>query len=72
MRTGFEPYATALIAGAVRHENYGYIEREILKHVVLLGRKIDPRDGAQEFTNWDELTSIVIDFLGGSGPKNQL
>ncbi|WP_209508037.1 MULTISPECIES: flavodoxin domain-containing protein [unclassified Ruegeria] len=64
MRTGFEPNATALIAGAVRPENYGYFEREVLKHVVLLGRKIDPQDGAREFTDWDELTSIVIDFLG--------
>lgn len=72
LRTGFEPNATALIAGAVRPENYGYFEREILQHVVLLGRKIDPRDGAQEFTNWDELTSIVIDFLGGTGRANRL
>ncbi|WP_050606091.1 flavodoxin domain-containing protein [Ruegeria sp. 6PALISEP08] len=72
MRTGFEPNETALVAGAVRPENYGYFEREILEHVVLLGRKIDPRDGAQEFTNWDELTSIMIDFLGGIGPANQL
>ncbi|WP_170775225.1 flavodoxin domain-containing protein [Ruegeria lacuscaerulensis] len=71
MRTGMEPNATALIAGAVRPESYGYFEREILKHVVLLGRKIDPRDGAREFTDWDELTSIVIDFLGGNGRANQ-
>ncbi len=72
MRTGFEPNATALVAGAVRPENYGYFEREILKHVVLPGRKVDPRDGAREFTDWDELTSIVMDFLGGHGRANQL
>ncbi len=72
MRTGFKPNATALVAGAVRPENYGYFEREILKHVVLLGRKIDPRDGAREFTDWDELTSIVVDFLGGNGRASQL
>ncbi|WP_171126445.1 MULTISPECIES: flavodoxin domain-containing protein [unclassified Ruegeria] len=72
MRTGFEPDATALVAGAVKPENYGYFEREILKHVVLLGRKIDPQDGVREFTDWDELTSIVIDFLGGTGRANQL
>ncbi|WP_170754762.1 flavodoxin domain-containing protein [Ruegeria lacuscaerulensis] len=71
MRTGFEPDATALVAGAVRPESYGYFEREILKHVVLLGRKIDPRDGAREFTDWDELTSTVVDFLGGNGRANQ-
>ncbi|NOC47056.1 flavodoxin domain-containing protein [Ruegeria sp. HKCCD7559] len=72
MRTGFEPSATALVAGAVKPENYGYFEREILKHVVLLGRKIDPQDGVREFTDWDELTSIVIDFLGGTGRANRL
>ncbi len=72
LRTGFEPNATALIAGAVRPENYGYFEREILKHVVLLGRKIDPREGAREFTDWDELKSIVIDFLGENGRANTL
>ncbi len=67
MRTGFEPDATALVAGAVRPESYGYFEREIVKHVVLLGRKIDPRDGAREFTDWDELTTIVAEFLDGKG-----
>ncbi|AXT25580.1 hypothetical protein D1823_02595 [Ruegeria sp. AD91A] len=51
MRTGFEPNATALIAGEVRPENYGYFEREILKHVVLLGQNFDPRDGARELTD---------------------
>lgn len=64
--------ATALIAGAVRPENYGYFEREILQHVVLLGRKIDPREGAREFTDWDELTLIVIEFLGENGRANTL
>lgn len=72
LRTGFEPNATALIAGAVRPENYGYFEREILQHVVLLGRKIDPREGAREFTDWDELTLIVIEFLGENGRANTL
>ncbi|WP_170325598.1 flavodoxin domain-containing protein [Ruegeria arenilitoris] len=71
LRTGFEPNATALVAGAVRPENYGYFEREIVKHVVLLGQKIDPRNGVREFTDWDELTSIVMDFLGGNGQANQ-
>ncbi|NOD45725.1 MULTISPECIES: flavodoxin domain-containing protein [unclassified Ruegeria] len=71
LRTGFQPDATALIAGAVRPENYGYFEREILRHVVLLGRKIDPRDGAREFTDWEELTSIVLDFLSEKGQADQ-
>ncbi|MES0827632.1 flavodoxin domain-containing protein [Ruegeria sp. SCP11] len=63
LRTNFKPDATALVAGAVRPENYGYFEKEIVQHVVLLGRNIDPRDGAREFTDWDELASVVMTFL---------
>ena len=66
LRTSFEPDASALVAGAVRPDSYGYFEKEIVKHVVLLGRKIDPRDGVREFTDWDELTSIVKGFLDGN------
>ncbi len=64
MRTGFEPDATALVAGAVRPDNYGYFEEEIVQHVVLLGRKFDPRDGVKEFTDWEALAATVTAFLG--------
>ncbi|SLN76437.1 flavodoxin domain-containing protein [Ruegeria meonggei] len=64
MRTNFEPDATALVAGAVRPDSYGYFEREIVQHVVMLGQKIDPRDGLREFTDWDALKTTVTAFLG--------
>ncbi|WP_170765847.1 flavodoxin domain-containing protein [Ruegeria lacuscaerulensis] len=63
MRTHFEPDETALVAGAVRPENYGYFEEEIVQHVVLQDQKIDPREGTREFTDWDALREIVETFL---------
>ncbi len=63
MRTHFEPDETALVAGAVRPDNYGYFEEEIVQHVVLKDQKLDPRDGAREFTDWDALKAMVVAFL---------
>ncbi|WP_170350272.1 flavodoxin domain-containing protein [Ruegeria atlantica] len=63
MRTHFEPDLTALVAGAVQPDNYGYFEEEIVQHVVLKDQKIDPRDGAREFTDWDALRETVVTFL---------
>lgn len=63
MRTKFEPDTTALVAGAVRPDNYGYFEKEIVQHVVLLGRKFDPQDGVKEFTDWDALKETVATYL---------
>ena len=66
LRTQFQPNKTALIAGAVRPEAYGYFEKEIVRHVVLLGQKVNPNEGPREFTDWDQLSAIVTDFLSGS------
>ncbi|WP_299987126.1 flavodoxin domain-containing protein [uncultured Ruegeria sp.] len=63
MRTHFKPDETALVAGAVRPDNYGYFEKEIIQHVVLKDQKLDPRDGAQEFTDWGALKAAVVAFL---------
>lgn len=63
LRTHFEPDATALVAGAVRPDNYGYFEKEIVRHVVLRDQKVDPRDGIREFTDWDALRATVTTFL---------
>ena len=63
MRTHFEPDETALVAGAVRPDNYGYFEEEIVQHVVLKDQKIDLRDGAREFTDWNVLRETVVTFL---------
>ena len=71
LRTDFQPDASALVAGAVRPDTYDYFEKEIVQHVVLLGRKIDPKEGLREFTDWGELKSTVLGFLNGSNRENQ-
>ena len=63
MRTHFEPDDTALVAGAVRPESYGYFETEIIRQVVLSDKNIDPEDGAREFTDWGALKKTVTAFL---------
>ena len=63
MRTQFQPDDNALIAEAVRPESYGYFESEIIRHVVLGDKNIDPEDGVREFTDWDAFTKTVSAFL---------
>ncbi|MES0863420.1 hypothetical protein ABLN87_13780 [Ruegeria sp. SCPT10] len=52
-----------MVAGAVRPESYDYFEKEIIRHVVLKDRNVDPRDGTQEFTDWAALEASVTTFL---------
>ncbi|WP_170381628.1 flavodoxin domain-containing protein [Ruegeria atlantica] len=70
LRTNLKPDASALVAGAVRPESYDYFDKEIIQHVVLLGQKVNPKDGTQEFTDWDALQSTVMGFLDGSDVTN--
>lgn len=63
MRTHFTPTATALVAGAVRPEAYGYFETEVVRHVVLRDQQVDPSDGVREFTDWEALKRTVSEFL---------
>lgn len=63
LRTFFKPDVTALVAGAVRPDSYDYFEKEIIRHVVLKDRNVDPRDGIQEFTDWAALEAVLTAFL---------
>ena len=63
MRTSFQPDKEALVAGAVRSGSYDYFQSEVVRHVVLRGQDYDPADGEREFTDWDQLSSTVRDFL---------
>lgn len=62
MRTGFEPTRTELVAGAIRTERYDYYATQVLRHVVLDGRPVDPSAGPHEFTDWAVLESAVREF----------
>lgn len=64
LRTGLEPDAELLVAGAVRPSSYGYYETQILRHAILRDQTIDPRTQEREFTDWDELAAAVKGFAG--------
>jgi len=63
LRTGLEPDAEALVAGAVRPSSYSYYETEILRHAILRHQTIDPSSQEREFTDWDALSTAVRGFL---------
>lgn len=64
LRTGLKPDGEFLVAGAIRNESYDYYASQVLRHVVLRGRKFDPSIRDYEFTDWDALASRVTAFLG--------
>ena len=65
MRTGFSPQRELLVAGAVRTSRYDYFARQVIRHVVLRGRDVDPDKGEHDFTDYDALRGTVLDFAGG-------
>lgn len=62
MRTGLEPDAQALVAGAVRSDRYDYFATQVVRHVVLRDRSYDPTEGTHEFTDWDALAATLRAF----------
>lgn len=64
LRTRFTPGREALVAGAVRTGSYDYFATQVVRHVVLRGRDIDPSEGDREFTDWDALGRRIAGFLG--------
>lgn len=65
MRVQLEPDAEMLVAGAVNTRKYDYYATQVLKHVVLRGRNIDPTVEEHELTDWDALDDGVVAFLEG-------
>lgn len=61
--TGWKPQNTVLVAGAVRHGEYGYYKEHILEHIVLQGRSLDDPSNDHEFTDWDLLAKTIDAFV---------
>ena len=61
---GWQPRQTLLVAGAVRHGEYGYAKELLVEHIVLRGRDLDDPKKDQEFTDWEALASAVGAFIG--------
>jgi menaquinone-dependent protoporphyrinogen oxidase len=58
--TGFEPNDVALVAGALRFDQYDYYMNQIVEHVVLDNREDISED--REFTDWNVLGDTVDAF----------
>lgn len=67
MRTGLEPDAEGLVAGAVRTAKYDYFAKQVVQHVVMRGRDYDTTADEHVFTNWDALATDVTAFLAVQG-----
>jgi menaquinone-dependent protoporphyrinogen oxidase len=63
MRTGFEPTAELLVAGAIRTGHYDYFATQVLRHVVLRDRNYDPSSEEHEFTDWKALSAALESFM---------
>ena len=63
MRTGLDPSAEMLVAGAVRPGSYDYFQSQIVRHVALNGQDVALSDGVQEFTDWPALAERVEAFV---------
>lgn len=62
-QTGWIPKKALLVAGAVRHGEYGYYEEHIIEHIVIKDRSMDDPTKDQEFTDWEVLARDVENFL---------
>ena len=62
--TGFEPRSVALVAGALKFEQYDYYMNQIVEHIVLEDREKITED--REFTDWDALGDAVDAFAGSA------
>lgn len=63
MRTGLEPDAVILAAGAIRTGHYDYFSTQVLRHVVLRDRDYDPKAEEHEFTDWSALSRDLAAFM---------
>lgn len=63
MRTGFAPTLELLVAGAARMNAYDYYERQIVRHVALVGQDVELGETGREFTDWRVLKAWVATFL---------
>ncbi len=61
-KTGWRPGQNLLVAGALRHGEYGYFKEQILKFFVLKNRKLKNPQLDHEFTDWNLLKNAVADF----------
>lgn len=67
MRTGLQPSAEVLVAGAVQTAKYDYFAMQVVRFVLLKGREVDTDAPEHAFTDWDALRAKITDFLTATG-----
>jgi menaquinone-dependent protoporphyrinogen oxidase len=63
MRTGFSPDEEVLVAGAIKPNGYDYFQAQVIRHNILLDRKLDLSGEEREFTDWAALEATLSAFL---------
>ena len=71
-RTGWQPKAVYLAAGALRYEKYDYFQEQIIRHVVLKDRAPEQIEGDHDFTDWDALARFIDGFVTASSKVKSL
>ena len=64
--SGWQPGKTLMVAGAVRHGEYGYYKEQILQHDVLADHNLEIPKSDHEFTNWEILAKSIEEFAGSN------
>jgi menaquinone-dependent protoporphyrinogen oxidase len=70
-RTGLQPAATHMAAGALRYKAYDFFQEQIIRPVVLKDRSTDLSVGDQEFTDWQRLEDFVAGFVANLDVSDQ-
>ena len=60
---GWQPGQTLLVAGAVRHGEYGYFKELVVEQIVLKDLGLDDPKKDHEFTNWESLAKAIEAFV---------
>ena len=64
-RVEWRPTQSLLVAGALRHDQYGFYREQFIEHVVLKDRELEHPEQDHEFTDWQFLEQSVDEFVGG-------
>ncbi len=62
-QTGWKPDEVHQVAGALRYLEYDFLKRLLMRHIVKQGGGPVDTSRDYEFTDWDELSVFVSDFL---------
>lgn len=63
LATGWHPFMTLLLGGALRLTEYDYFQEQIVKFIVMKRSAPASAERDYEFTDWNALASFVDDFL---------